>query len=122
MPDEKNTYVKNNGIKIAIPSSQEAFQKIKQFVDDAFDLGKLQAAVDFGASAASEQERFRLPTQDRLGKLQLPHPTPYIKDDMALPNAVPVPASGHPIIQQIFELDDEQDKADAEAGDVCVVA
>merc|ERR550514_890121 len=98
-----------SGVKMAIPSSINAFNKIKTFLGDAMDLGKLQAAVDFGASATSEQQRFQLPTQDRVGKLKLPHPIPYIPDDNALPNAVPVPESGHPIVQQIFEIDDESD-------------
>merc|ERR1719379_3070098 len=104
----------NKGLQIAIPTSASAFDKIKTFVADAMDLGKLQAAVDFGASAASDHERFSLPSQDRVGKLKLPHPIPYVADDNALPNAVPVPESGHPIIQQVFEIEDDSDRHDAE--------
>jgi len=109
-------------VKMAIPSSKKAFEKVQRFVSDAMDLGKLQAATDFGKSAESDTQAFQLPAQDLVGRLKLPHPLPYIADSMALPNAVPVPASGHPIVQQIFEIDNDDDRHDAEVGPVCAVA
>merc|ERR1719316_509298 len=87
------------------------------------DLGKLQAAVDFGASSASDQDRFKLPMQDRIGTLTLPHPDPYIEDsENEKTGGVNVPKSGHPILQQIFEIAGAADRREAEAGKVCVVA